>query len=158
MPKAKDTLFLCFLGFMFIYSFHLSISSYPTPQSSSGPILLPGSLLLGCGYCRMLIPECLKKCQHALLHAGRSHFGRRVSLVSKREARAIHRVGSFDFGACPPHFRPHRRSLCNQTLLVLDLKGAPDIYNRNTVLRTRFGFGQFYISVLWNYEGCVWYL
>lgn len=130
-------IFLSFLGFMFIHSFHFSISSYPPPQSPSGPILLPELLLLGCGYCRMFIPECFKKCQHALLHARRSHFGRCVSLVSKREARAIHGVGSFDFGACPPHFGPHRWSLCNQTLLVLDLKGAPDIYNRNTVLRTR---------------------
>lgn len=119
---------LSFLSFMFIHSFHLSMSWYPPPQSPSGPIPLPEPLLLGCGYRRMFITERLKKCQHALLHAGRGHFGRCVSLVSRWEAGAIHGVGSSNFGACPPHFGPHRRCLCNQALLVLDLKGAPDIW------------------------------
>lgn len=86
----------------------------------------PRPLSLGCGYRRMFIAECLKKRQHALLHVGRGHFGRCVSLVQGREARAVHGVGSFDFGTGTPHLRPHRRCLCNQTLLVLDLKGEPE--------------------------------
>lgn len=54
---------------------------YPS-RNPSEPAPAPAPpLSLGCVYRRVFIPERLEERQHALLHAGRGHFGRCVSLV-----------------------------------------------------------------------------
>lgn len=82
----------------------------------------PNTCLSGCRDHRRLISQRVEKCHHAFLYARWSHFMCCASLAAWWKTGGIHGVGTFDFGACSPHFRPQGWSLGNQALLILDLQ------------------------------------